>query len=343
MAFVSLTKLIALCCYLFPPSFAAVSYPTELVYQFPNGTWLENLAVRPSGSILTTVLSAPTLYLLQPGAEKQEARLIHNFSSHTGLFGITETAPDTFEVVATNFSFATGSASPGSSAIYRVRFPHRYSAKAVVSLTLRLPVDVGIPNGLATLNRDTILVADSQKGVVLVVDTRTGTSNVTIAEPSFAPTASLPPGVNGLKVEGNQLFFTNTRQNLLGRIMLDPKTGAATSPATVIAHVLTGPQFPPSGHYDDFALSPNGKVAYIATGGGNTLVRVDTRTSKQEIVAGDLNSTAIAGPTAVVFGRGANRGSLFVTTIGGLGAPANGNEAVGGQLVKVQLGDDCYR
>ncbi|KAL8737020.1 MAG: hypothetical protein Q9181_002107 [Wetmoreana brouardii] len=204
MASASFAKLIALCCYfyLLPPFFVAASYPIEFVYQFPNGTWLENLAVRPSGLILTTVLSAPTLYLLQPGANKQEARLIHNFSSHTGLFGITETTPDTFEVVATNYSFATGTALPGSSAIYRVRFPHRYSAKAVVSLTVRLPVDVGIPNGLATLNRDIILVADCPKGVVLVGDTRTGQSNHTIAEPSFAPPSSLPPGINGLKVHG---------------------------------------------------------------------------------------------------------------------------------------------
>ena len=45
---------------------ATALYSITLMFEFPNGTWLENLAVRPSGSIITTILTAPELYLLQP-------------------------------------------------------------------------------------------------------------------------------------------------------------------------------------------------------------------------------------------------------------------------------------
>lgn len=63
-----------------------------------------------------------------------------------------------------------------------------------------------------------------------------------------------------------------------------------------------------------------------------------TRKGKQTIVAGDLNSTEIAEPTAAAFGRTIfDLATLYVVTAGGLGAKINGNETVGAQVVAVDL------
>ncbi|KAL9577994.1 MAG: hypothetical protein Q9212_006006, partial [Teloschistes hypoglaucus] len=154
-------------------SIAVALYPTKLVYQFPNGTWLEALAVRPAGTILTTLLTSPDLYLIHPDTNNPSPKLIHHFSSHTSLLGITETTPDTFFVIAANYSEEIRSAAPGSSAIYSVHFPNPHTTDPIVSLAANLPRDTIIPNGLTALNAHTLLVADSRKGNIISVDTLT--------------------------------------------------------------------------------------------------------------------------------------------------------------------------
>jgi len=65
------------------------------------------------------------------------------------------------------------------------------------------------------------------------------------------------------------------------------------------------------------------------------------KNGRQLVLAGDLNSTQIAEPTGVRFGRtGADRGVLYVSTAGGLAAPVDGTERVGGQVVAVDTGRD---
>ncbi|KAG8533540.1 uncharacterized protein KY384_001280 [Bacidia gigantensis] len=245
----------------------ASTIPTKLIYQFPNGTWLENLAVRPDNSILTTVLTSPDLYLVQPSSSSPDPRLIHHFASHNALLGITELAPYDYQVVATNYSSSTSTTTPGSSAIYRVYFPpphpdtHPYSSKASITLTTRLP-SIGLPNGLATLNTHTILVADSIKGQVLAIDTTTGVSTLAISDPLFAPTTStFQIGVNGIKVHSATctLFFTNSQQKIFGRIPIDIETGKATGAASIIAKFPSEPTDPQLAAYDDFALDERGR------------------------------------------------------------------------------------
>ncbi|KAL8685292.1 MAG: hypothetical protein Q9218_007857, partial [Villophora microphyllina] len=258
------------------PIVVTALYPTKLIYEFPNGTWLENIAVRPTGFILTTVLTTPDLYLIQPNARSPSPQLIHHFSSHESLLGITETSPDTFHIVAANFSTATRSAVPGSSAIYRIRFLSPDSATAIVALTTNLPPDIGLPNGLTTLNAHTILVADSTKGTILAIDTQTGVSKIISTDPLLRPPTLGGLGVNGLKIaNGNQLFFTNTGQNFLGRLIIDPLTAIPQSAATVIARQPQGPGIPATVQYDDFAIDATGETVFLTTAGGNSITRVD--------------------------------------------------------------------
>ena len=306
----------------------AALYPTNQIYQFPNGTFVENLAVRPDGSILTSFITAPELYLLQPSSTKPDPQLLYRFGNASSTLGITEVSRDTFIVAVTTIVGAAQGV-PGSSSLWRVSFAHPKSTPKI-TLAAKIP-DVVTPNGLVTLNKDKILLADSAKGVVFVVDVDTGVSNVAITDPLFANNGR-PISVNGLKILGHTLYFTNTAQNLLGRVDIDLKTGAALGPASTVVDAL-----PPGKGYGDLAVSDNG-IAYVTNAAGNFVERVNLRNDRQTIIAGQINSTEIAEPTAAALGRHGKEDTLFVTTGGGLLIPVNGNEIVGGQVVAIKLG-----
>ena len=299
--------------------------PTRLIYEFPNGTWVENLAVRSSGSILMTIITSPDLYMINPLCSQPTPVHLHHFDSALLLLGITETNPDTFHLVAANGTRGSPLPAPGSNRIYKVSFlpnsdiPH-------ISLAATLP-EAGFLNGLTTLNPTTVLAADYQKGVVWAINVVTGHSRVVLNDPLMAPGGSLTTlGINGVRLHGNTLYFTNSAQGLLAKIDTNAD-GTAAGKATVVARSSNG------SFYDDFALDWRGD-AFLATGGGNSIEEIGR--GKQVIVAGNVNSTEIAEPTSAQFGRtSADREVLYVTTGGGLAIPVNGDEIVGGQLVAV--------
>jgi hypothetical protein len=84
------------------------------VAQFPNTTWVENLAVRSNGSLLVTLLSAPELFQVDPAGKGQQPQLVHQFSNITSLTGIAEVEKDVFAVAGGNVSLATLASTKGS-------------------------------------------------------------------------------------------------------------------------------------------------------------------------------------------------------------------------------------
>ncbi len=302
--------------------------PTRLIYQFPLGTWLENLAVRPCGSILLSTVTAPEIYLINPLAPNPQPTLVHNFTEASWTVGITETIPDTFYVAAANGSLTELPPAPGSNRLFRVRFPYFGAATPQVELAATVG-DAVFLNGLTTLDARTVLAADCVKGAIWAINVIDGSSKIVIQDPLMAPNAANPIGVNGLRILNGQLYFTNSAQSLFAKIAIKPDGTPRGPPATVIASTAA----------DDFALDWRGD-AFIATAGGNTIVEVK-KNGKQAIIAGDLNSTEIAEPTSARFGRTwQDRGTLYVTTAGGLGVPIKGDERVGGQLVAVDVRND---
>ena len=314
----------------FSIQFSNALYPTQLIYQFPNKTFVENLAIRPDGSILTTFFTAPEVYLIQPSSTNPNPQLIHTFNGSTSVEAITEVSPDSFLVGVCSFSGTQPL--PGSSSLWHITFPRRRgngngTTKPRVTLAIKMP-NVSTPSGLVSLSKTKFLMSDTIQGVLYLVDLNTSTATIAITDPLFKPTAKLPSGINGIKLRGSTLYFTNVAQSIFGRVPIDLRTGQARGPASVIAHALY-----PSAGYDDFALVRGD--AYVANSVGNFIERIDLGSGRQSVVAGDINSTEVAQPTSAALGRD---GTLFVTTGGGLLAPVNGDEVVGGQVVAVELG-----
>lgn len=90
---------------------------TRTIYQFPNNTYVENLAVRPNGQILVNILTSPQVWLVDPDLPDR-AVLIHEFPSVLGLSGIVEYQPDTFAIAGGNISLTTGESVVGSWSIW---------------------------------------------------------------------------------------------------------------------------------------------------------------------------------------------------------------------------------
>ena len=301
--------------------------PTRLVYQFPKGTWVENIFVRPSGSLLLTLITTPDLYLLDPFASTPQAQLLHRFTSSQWLTGITETDPDTYYVIGANATYETLSPTPGSNRLYRVHF--RDNATAPETSLAAEVKDAVFLNGLIKLNPSTLLASDSTLGVVWAIDIPTGASRIVIRDPLMAPTPALPKlGINGIRLLSNQtLYFANTAQARLANVRIRPN-GTAAVPAEKIASA------PPGITFDDFALDGRGD-AFLATQPGDSIAEVGVNGSTR-IIAGVVNTTEIAEPTSAQFGRTHADGHvLYVVTAGGLAFPIDGDVVVGGQVVAV--------
>lgn len=287
----------------------------EIPTSFTNSTVIENLAVRPDGSILTTIASRPEIYLFQFLAGTSPPQLIHRFKDSDGVTGIVETSPDVFYVTVASVSDAQTPVA-GSAQLWRISFAFRGSNVPIVSKVADLR-RIFVPNGLATLpGGKRLLSADSVQGIVFVIDAATGNIIAGLFDPLFNPTDAGSFGVNGLKVSNGILYFTNGIRKVFGKILIDPVTGISLGPASTIAKTLSA-----AGNYDDFAVSPDGKVAFVATGLGNSIERIDLKTGTQTIFAGGGKSTWLKGPTSVAFGRKKNGapdpGALFVTTATG--------------------------
>ncbi|KAL8651416.1 MAG: hypothetical protein Q9226_004716 [Calogaya cf. arnoldii] len=288
---------------LFHVRLCSALYPVQQIYQFPNNTVVQNLAVRPDGSILTTlVVPTPELYLIQPNAKKPNPQLIYRFNA-SALTGITQTSPDVFYVTVGTVTSTDQiyRAVPNGSALYRVAFTRRNRDKPQIRKIATLP-QVRIPNGLtSTAAGDRLISADTNTGLVFTIDAAT-----------TAPVAA--------------------SMNVFGKIPVDPVTGIAkNSTASVVSRAL-----PPSRGYDDFALTPRGDVAFVASSGGGFIERVDLETGQQEIVAGKINSTEIAQPTSAAFGKQGRKTVLYVTTEGRFSQPING-KIFGGQVLAIEV------
>ncbi|KAI0129090.1 hypothetical protein BJ170DRAFT_722035 [Xylariales sp. AK1849] len=322
--------------------YAALDHPDtpfiRTLYQYPVGTWIENLAVRSSGELLLTLLNVPQLDQLDPSQPEITPSTIHNFSGvpkAASLSGISEFTEDGFAVAVGNFTLGSGPVA-GSWAIWSVDFAKSQRDKPAVRKITDLP-EATFLNGMCNLPSSSIpqgiLTSDIRLGVVYYISTMTGEYNVAVQD-SLMATATVPvfgsSGVNGIHIHDGDLYFANTGQAIVAKMPINATSGTATGEATVIARVLNSTL-----QFDDFAIQ--GDDAYLVTGAGNSIEKIGLDgTPKGSIIAGSLNSTQFAEPTACAFGRTENdEHILYVVTAGGIAFPVNGNLTVGAQVLAV--------
>jgi hypothetical protein len=298
--------------------------PSRQLIQLSNVTWIENIAVRKTGELLLTFLTpnASVYQIPKPNSPKPRVSLVHAFSSVTSLAGITETDEDVFMVAGQTISSIGAN---GTAAIFSLDFRDPMPREKPVAA---LP-EVLLANGMTVLpyGRTTVLLADSFGGCVYRIDTETGRYDKAIQIPEMAPGASV--GINGLHVHAGYLYFTNSNLVTIFRVKVTPN--GAVSPGALVETVakLDGV------FLDDFAMQADGTI-YVATNRDNRIIALkpDEKGGYRSgvTVAGSVNSSTVAGDTAVAFGRTKrDENVLYVVTSN----PRNGTTVSGGKVAAV--------
>jgi hypothetical protein len=321
--------------FLYASNASALSDP-RIVHEFPNPTWLENIAATRNGSLLTGVLGATAaLHLIDPfasapptanttyGNKGQVDTLIHTFENADSVFGISELSPDVF-AVATGYYSATTGPTQGSSSLWTVDLAPLSSALPPTVRKIADLKDAKVVNGIAALNANTVLLADSFGGTVLSVDVTTGEARVVSEDASLAPdfNASLPIGVNGMKVVGGYLYYTNTQTGVF-RVRVDALSGVPTSSYERLATIDTA---------DDVAVTDDGTV-FVARPFAGLVERLNRDGSVA--VAGD--GGVLGGVTGVTLGRTwRDRNVVYACSFGGYTEDMKAHRS-GGRIVAFEM------
>ncbi|UPK89407.1 hypothetical protein LCI18_000342 [Fusarium solani-melongenae] len=313
----------------------AVSSESEsavrLIHEYPLGTFVENIAVRPNGELLVTLPFLAEAHSINPLGSNPTPKVLHRFEGVNSVFGIAEYDHDVYAVSGGNFSTTEGTVL----GTYRVDSLNLTQATPLASKIADFP-SAQFLNGMTALPRwgrgpRNVLVNDVMGGVVYNLDPVSGDSFVALNN-TFTQAHQHPVigsfSVNGIKVGDGMAYITNTGLGMLVRFPIYPNGGSVE----ILSRAANSTWF-----YDDFALRDT--TAYVTTGSGNTIERViappvDAQGPiNTEIVAGNLNSTAVAGPTGAAFGRTLKDNHiLYITTSGG---SVSGNVRVGAQVLAI--------
>ncbi|KAI0876616.1 hypothetical protein GGS24DRAFT_450926 [Hypoxylon argillaceum] len=298
----------------------------NVVFQFPNRAFIENLHVLHNGHILFSTLTSGNLYILNPKSSNPSPVIVVSLVGSTGLTGIVPLGQGRYAIsggIHSSFSFVRG-----SMRLYVVSMESSDPAGAEVTDIIPVP-DTSMMNGMVALpNRPhTVLSADSIDGRIYRVNTETKEVSVAFADPALAPGDSpgIPFGANGLKLRGGYLYFTNSALGTYARVSIDDN-GDKTGNVEVLATL--GSAASPSNAYDDFDFDAQGNV-YIAVHSAS-INRV-TPNGEQSLFAGGSDSTTFKEPTSVAMAEDGK--SIYVTT----GGTIVGNTTYGGQIINVKL------
>jgi hypothetical protein len=318
-----------------PPAPPNSKFPIQTIYEFPNETWVENIAVRSSGKLLVTTITSPSLHQIDPFSSAP-ASLIHSFPHAKSALGIAEIQPDIFAVITGNWSTETFSTTNGSYSLWKIDLTGfecddfgRDIAIPDVTKIADIP-EASFLNGLtlAALSSPYLLAADSGLGVVWSINHYTGEYRVVLENELLKPASGQITvlGINGLHTREGYLYFTNSFQYIFARVPISPQ-GTATGPYEVVANI---------GLADDFAFDKDGN-AYITQDPGDALEQVNPA-GKVTVLAGNTNSTVLEGDTAAAFGRTKQDGNtLYVVTNGGIAGRPAGSSIVGGKVLAVDI------
>ncbi|KAH5305130.1 hypothetical protein HBI23_183360 [Parastagonospora nodorum] len=302
---------------LLPLAFAA---KLATVHQFPNGTWIENIASTRNSSLLVTVIGRAEVHIINLLPSPPTSSLLTTFPSRNSVTGITELSPNHFAIAVGNLT-ASNTPVANTSQIWTIdasRTPPQ------IELARDIPT-ASMINGITSLDSHTLLMADSWRGNILALDLRTNKYAVALEDESLKANFShptLPLGVNGIRYHAptKYLYYTNTVQNLLGRVAIDPHTAMPRGRFEVIAQgeMIAQP--------DDFVVRRDGSVV-LARPLADQVVCVRGDGKVQVLAEGGLAS----GGTSVV--SGGREGELFVGESGLEG----GVVVRGGRVVRMEL------
>ncbi|KAI9149488.1 hypothetical protein HJFPF1_11541 [Paramyrothecium foliicola] len=287
----------------------------------PDTPNLENLALRQNGDIVVTSSGSGTLHVVDSSGSRVAA--IADIPGASALLGIATLEKDVFYVAGANLTGLTPIA-VGTNAVWKVdlrglkvRKDNTLSKPAKVSLVTEIP-SAGLLNGMTRLSpkdNSRLLLSDSALGQILLLNVNTKEYETILDDETTAGRPERLVAVNGLRTYGQDLFYVNLVRNLFAKVPISTSTGHPTGPSQIIVNGTVP-------FADDFALSSDGKRAWIALSTQNVIVEVDILAQTSAVL---VNSTKLGVGTSVAIIPGTlHSSSLYVT-----GSSAVENATVG--------------
>lgn len=313
---------------------------TTLV-QLPAGIWLESIAVRQNGDILSTSLfgPAPDIYtVIKPAFHRDSvARVLTVVPGVQSLLGISEVpnphGNETFFVVGGNFTSLTPlSPIPGSFKGFSITFS--LDGKVNVQKVTDLTPATSFPNGVTSIpgSPGSVLIAESILGTVGRLDISTGRyDDKAFAFPEMlAPKNSpLPVGVSAVRIRGSYLYFGTAALASIFRVGIDAKgyvqKNARPELVANITSVAPG--------LDDFIFDTRGNIILATNSPENAVVHVNVESGKSRLLIGGPADPTVPFSTCVALGRNIlDTHTVYVSTGRNLA-----DESSGAKIVAVDL------
>jgi hypothetical protein len=295
----------------------------SVVAEFPREYFLENLAVRKDNSVLVQVANKKELWYVPPADGKTRVTPVHLHTYSEMAGGIIEIEPDIFLLLSGNVYTTHES------------FLHRLDLRGwepgspiSPQLIRQFPAAARGVNGFCLLAPGVALVADCFASLIWRVDIPASGNEPSIRvwleheSMGYFPGKMKPeqPGVNGVRyaAKTHALYYSSTAKKLFMRVAVNPETlEPAGEPELVVAGRMG----------DDFLIDEDAEVIYLTTHRQNTvdIVSMDPGLNSgfTQSIAGDPFTSALIGPSAGAWRRGANdlgRVAYF-TTDGGTASP----------------------
>ncbi|MRT92413.1 SMP-30/gluconolactonase/LRE family protein [Ancylomarina sp. 16SWW S1-10-2] len=309
------TLLVNALLFLFLGTFAQVNNPykdktislvkSKIVQEFNRFEFLESVASGKDGSIYTTNLMQGLVYRIKDG----NVKTLVDFDGM--LAGLT--------FLDDNNLLVTGTSDKKEAVILQLNLK-RGESKIVATV----PEGI-LLNGIAKLNKNNFLIADSFKGVIWKLNIKDASTSIwlqndLLASPSIEKQS---PGVNGIKVKGNSVYISNTGKMLMVKIPL-LKGDKAGDPEILHENVFI----------DDFEMDAQNNI-YAATHIYDKIIKI-TPQGKVSIIA--EAEQGVTGCTCLTWKYG-SKSTLLVSGNGGM-LKANKDEVVTAKIVELNLKED---
>ena len=262
-----------------------------LVTEWPQGSFVENLAAKRDGHLLVTVHSTNEIYEVDPNVSRANRTLLVTLPA--GPTGIVELDFNHFYVNVGTIGQLN------SWSIYRVSLRNGSTSNATFKHLMNIDSALFL-NGLCVLSyeHETLLSVDSMLGQIFKINVHTKQVEVWYANDLLKKRSHdlLMPGINGIQrcaVDGC-LYLTNTDRAMILRIAIDPFDYRPTGTLEIIVKNIV---------CDDFTIDRTGAI-YATTHVHNSLMRL-TLVKDGEYLREELATLAdgLAGATSCVFGR----------------------------------------
>lgn len=260
----------------------------ESVISLPSGHFFENVTFQNDDELVATDYTGMSLYKYH---ENGQAKLWSKVDGHPVSIRFDEQGEGLLAVHET--SILKGAEFLESMALYKVTKDGE--------LTRLIGFDSpSFLNGMTYLGNKVYLIADAFNGTIYRFDMNTKQLSTWLSDPLLQPEKDRPglPGVNGIQLYKNAIYFTNSAKQLLGRINLKGQTAGS------LEIIESGIQA------DDFVIDEEG--TWFITTHHHEVIKLTAAHDKSIVL-----NHGVEGNTAIQMSK-REKGTFYITNDGGL-------------------------